>query len=71
MAWKEVLFPFNCRRLLIDLLSVSAVDRMPPNYPFYKDLIGHMWPELLSEPINPVPKISMASRIVNKLKRVI
>ncbi len=71
MAWKEVLFPFNCRRLLIDLLSVTERDRMPPNYTFYKDLIGHMWPELLSEPINPAPQSNIAVRIVNKLKRMI
>ena len=25
MTWKEVFFPFNCRNLLIDLLSVSDV----------------------------------------------
>lgn len=72
MAWQEVLMPFNCRQLLIDLLSVSDSERMPDDYRFYKNLIYHMWPELLSEPINPKPpKSPFLSRAKNKLQKII
>ena len=71
MAWKEVLFPFNCRQLLIDFLSVSGRYRMPKEYPFYRNLIEHMWPEALREPINPANKTGMIQKISTKIKRLI
>ena len=45
MAWKEVFFPFNCRKLLIDLLSVSDVHRLPEDYSFFKDCSQRVSPE--------------------------
>ena len=71
MAWKEVFFPFNCRNLLIDFLSVSDVHRMPGDYQFFKDLIKNMWPDLLSEPINPQQKKGFLFRSIKKLKKII
>lgn len=71
MAWKEVLFPFNCRQLLIEFLSVSGSERMPVEYRFFKKLIQYMWPELLSEPINPKPHKGIFVKLKNNLKKII
>lgn len=70
MAWKEVFFPFNCRNLLSDLLAVSEKDRTPPKYLFFQGLISTMWPDVLSEPINPHLQRSLVDKIVGKLKRI-
>ena len=71
MAWKEVLFPFNCRNLLIDILSVSGIQRMPTEYQFYLKLIKNMWPEILKEPINPKMKLGLINRIEEKVKKIL
>lgn len=49
----ETYTPFNCRELLISLLSVDSKYRAPPRYKFFENIIETMWPELLKEPINP------------------
>lgn len=69
-SWKEVFYPFNCRNLLIDFLSVPDDHRMPPDYIFFKDLMRNMWPGVLSEPINPKPKVSLLFKSLKKLKKV-
>jgi hypothetical protein len=71
MAWKEVFFPYNCRQLFIDLLSVPGNYRMPPEYRLFKELINRMWPAMLSEPINPRFKASIISRVAKKLRRMV
>ncbi len=53
IVWHEVFFPFNCRSFLADLLAVDPQQRKGPDYPFFRDLIHYLWPDLLSEPINP------------------
>lgn len=53
MAWKDIFTPYNCRDLLVALLSVDEAYRRPPGHLLFKGLITSMWPELLSEPINP------------------
>jgi hypothetical protein len=47
--------PFNCRDLLTVLLSTPRESRRPPRYPLFRDLVLSLWPEALSEPVNPVP----------------
>lgn len=49
----ETYTPYNCRELLISLLSVDKKHRAPPRYRFFENIIKTMWPELLKEPINP------------------
>ncbi len=63
----EVFVPFNCRRLLIDMLSVDREYRKPPDYKLHTELITLLWPELLMEPINPKPKKRITTRIKNKI----
>jgi hypothetical protein len=48
--------PFNCRLLLETCLKVPKRKRTAPEYEFFKNIISELWPEVLSEPINPGPK---------------
>ncbi|MDH4232795.1 MAG: hypothetical protein OEW04_12300 [Nitrospirota bacterium] len=52
-AWKDIFTPFNCRRLLVDMLSVDEMHRNPPKYELFESLIFRFWPEALTFPINP------------------
>ena len=47
--------PFNNRMLILNFLSVPLKDRTDPDILFYKKIIQDLWPDLLSEPINPIP----------------
>ncbi len=49
----EEMSPFNNRGLLLTLLSVDGKKRKAPPYTFYRRLIADLWPEAMSEPINP------------------
>jgi hypothetical protein len=52
----DELSPFNCR-LLIEILSAPPRHlRAAPDYPLYKELMQHLWPEVLSVPFNPLRK---------------
>lgn len=63
----EVIYPFNCRTLLIQLLSVDEKYRLSNNI-LYKELIKKMWKEALCEPINPV---GFNTRILNLINKII
>jgi hypothetical protein len=56
MVWKEIFAPFNCRSLLTNMLSVDEQYRKHDEPMLYKELITNLWPEVLSEPINPHKK---------------
>jgi len=71
---QEVFVPFNCRRFLINTLSVPQSDRAPPTYALHEKLTQHLWPEVLSEPFNPpedptliTSSISLLADIRNKI----
>ena len=49
----DVFIPYNCRELLMALMSVDVKDRMTPRCHLYKKMCEHLWEEVLSEPINP------------------
>ena len=53
IAWREIITPYNCRALLLALLSVPERFRQAPNYTLFRMLIKELWPEVLCEPINP------------------
>jgi len=53
IAWREILTPYNCRSVLTTMLAVDETYRCYPEYRLAIALIGKMWPEALSEPINP------------------
>jgi PAS domain S-box-containing protein len=51
---QEVFVPYNCRALLTHMLSIPEAYRRPPMYAMHQALTARLWPELLSEPINPL-----------------
>ena len=70
MAWQDIFTPYNCRNLLINMLSVDEKYRRPPEYRLYADLILRLWPEVLCEPINPPRKRTLKGRMKNFVKRL-
>jgi hypothetical protein len=50
---QEEFTPFNCRKLMIVYLSVPEKYRNSYTNVYYTAMIKHMWPELLTEPLNP------------------
>lgn len=61
--------PLNNRSLLSIMLSVNISSRRGPEFRLFADLIEKLWPEVLSEPINPPERISRPRRILNVLKK--
>lgn len=45
--------PFNNRELLDLMLHIDTKYRSKPDYTLYKDTMKMLWPEVLTEPINP------------------
>ena len=52
-AWNDIFTPFNCRNLLLDILSVDERYRKRPNHLLYRKIMKKLWPEVLKFPINP------------------
>jgi hypothetical protein len=52
-AWRDIITPYNCRDLLVAMLSVDERYREGPDYLLFRLAIRDLWPELLEEPINP------------------
>ena len=67
----EVLTPFNCRSLLTTLLSVDESYRKIPDFTLYKSIIAELWPEVLTEPINPPYRAPLSLRIKVGAKQAI
>jgi hypothetical protein len=65
-AWRDIFLPFNCRALLTDLLSAPEEGRHGPRYELYRSIIGRLWPEVLSEPVNPPPPAASFARRISK-----
>lgn len=70
IAWRELFTPFNCRQLLMILLGVDRRHRDSPDYTLYRNIIAHLWPELLSVPINPhdiSPRPTLRRRLASRI----
>jgi hypothetical protein len=50
---RDSFVPYNCRALLVNLLSVPERDRIGPAYALHREMMIRLWPEVLKEPINP------------------
>ncbi|HQR29024.1 MAG TPA: hypothetical protein PLL32_01360 [Anaeromyxobacteraceae bacterium] len=59
---QECLAPLNCRDLLVAMLSTDRSLRRPPEHAFLRDLIGRLWSDVLSEPINPPERPTARAR---------
>ncbi len=57
--------PFNNRELLDIMLHINTKYRSKPNYKLYRDSMKRLWPEVLSQPINP---LSAKREIKSKMK---
>ena len=66
---QESFAPLNNRRLLRVMLTVDAGMRRGPDFRLLADLIEALWPDVLSEPINPPERPSRARRVLNILKK--
>lgn len=56
LAWRDIFTPYNCRDLLVTMLSVPENYRKAPESRFHMELISRLWPETLGVPINPGEK---------------
>jgi hypothetical protein len=65
----DELSPFNCRLWIETVLASPRQTRCPPDFSFHRELIKSMWPEVLSVPINPLPKPPVVSISVLALKQ--
>lgn len=68
MAWRDIFTPYNCRALLVTLLAVDERLRRAPDYLLFNRAIRQLWPELLSEPINPGRRCSVLARCRSLLR---
>ncbi len=66
---QESFAPLNNRRLLRVMLTVDAGMRRGPDFQLFADLIEVLWPDVLSEPINPPEPVSRARQVLNILKK--
>jgi hypothetical protein len=66
-AWRDIFTPYNSREVLVTLLSVDEHYRRKPNYSLFRDLMLRLWPEVLSEPINPERRTRLPGRVRRRL----
>jgi hypothetical protein len=66
-AWRDIFTPYNSREVLVTLLSVDERFRSKPNYRLFRDLMMRLWPEVLSEPINPERRTRLPGRVRRRL----
>lgn len=64
----EEFTPFSNRELISLLLSTDKLKRSEPNYTLYRDIAYNLWPETLSEKINPS---DFKTFIINKIKKLL
>ena len=68
IAWREIVTPYNCREVLTTALGVAERHRCAPDYTLFKRLIERLWPDVLSEPINPHKKKTRTGCLMQRLK---
>lgn len=60
---QEVFTPYNNRRLMETLLTVPVTVRRAPDYRLHRELCEFLWPDMLSEPINPPSTLMDMARV--------
>ena len=68
---QEVFTPYNCRRFLINMLSVDEKFRDHDLPILYRELIMKLWPEVLSEPVNPPSSEGIMLYMKKRLKNLL
>jgi 2'-5' RNA ligase len=64
---QESFAPLSNRQLLRTALCIDAGRRSAPDFEFFADLLRALWPEVLSEPINPPEPLSRSRRIAQRV----
>lgn len=67
---QETFVPFNNRELLDIMLRIDPIYRCTDNNLLYKKAMENLWPEVLSEPINP-KNIKIFRKLRNMIKRIL
>jgi hypothetical protein len=70
VAWREIFTPYNCRELFETLLGVDESFRQPRDPALWRMYLKRVWPDLLSEPINPHRAIGRLEETVADMKAV-
>jgi len=65
---RDVTLPYNCRSLLEDMLSVNSEFRTLPQSILHTALVNHMWPLLLTEPVNPPDYPGPATQVAQRME---
>ncbi len=68
IAWREIITPYNCREVLTTVLGVDEYYRRAPDYLLFMRLMERLWPEVLSEPINPHKQKTRIEYLMQRLK---
>jgi hypothetical protein len=71
IAWRDIFTPYNCRRLLADMLSVREFYRSEPAYKLYMELISNLWPDVLSVPVNPQYNTEQKFSLLRAVRRYV
>lgn len=66
---QESFSPLNNRKLLEIMLTIDPRLRRAPDFRLFWELIEALWPEVLTEPINPPEFVSRKRRLLNILKK--
>lgn len=67
---QEAFSPYDSRLLLANALSLPRSCRTAPSYLFHHNLMLHLWPEVLSEPINPPAKQSVMTDLISSFGKL-
>jgi hypothetical protein len=65
----ESFTPFNNRALLVTLLGVPRRYRRAPDYALFKEIMRHLWPEVLEAPFNPSTRKGKAVKFAKSFLR--
>jgi hypothetical protein len=66
-AWGDIFTPYNCREVLTTLLAVDERDRRKPHCRLFRELMQRLWPNVLSEPINPQKRAGVTLRVGRRI----
>jgi hypothetical protein len=67
---QESFAPLNCRTLLVEMLTLDESLRKSPTFLYFSELIRGLWPQTLSEPINPPERVGLKSRVIRAVGRL-
>lgn len=74
IAWKDILTPYNCRAIMVLMLSVEERHRKGPENALFLETIRNLWPEVLCVPINPHKKpeqVTLPKRIKALIRKLV